>query len=55
LYENKQNLRGNIFPKQVKLKTIDQRKKSSAKKAFQYLHPARKENLTLFTITGILD
>lgn len=54
-YENKQNLRGNIFPKQVKLKKIGQCEKEFCKKSFQYLHPKRKENLTLFTSMAILD
>lgn len=44
-----------FFPKQVKLKAICQHKKERCKKSFQYLHPVRKENLTLFTSTEILD
>jgi len=54
-YENKQNLRRNIFPKQVKLKKKGQREKEFYKKSFQYLHSARKENFTLFTNMVILD
>jgi len=50
----KQNLRGNIFPQQVKLKT-GQREKEFCKTCFQYFLPTKKVNLTLFTSMEILN
>lgn len=47
-YENKQNLRGNIFPKQVKLKTTGQREKQFCKKIFSIFASNQKWKFNTF-------